>query len=350
MRVGKTWVGIIGVLVAHGASFVPFVLALALSCVRNRTDVPPYPCRLVDSVTVGEGLFDAQVLPNGKFVCVLDWGAEELSVVRTSDLHLVTQIPLNQEWWGDMPEAQVMSSPGSDYVYVTPYSYDYVGVVRTASQSVVDSLKLGEEIDVACSAISPDGRHIYVEVGADPSFVAVFRLPEDIVDDPISIPGDYPYITSMEVSPDGSWLYVIDIGDEGRVCAISLSDHVIEWQVSDEDLSEDPGALVVHPSGGLLYQLDEERVLVRESGTGLLVCNILVPSLRRADISPDGSYLYVTCTDSVGNGTVAVVQTSDNKVVRVIAMPDEVYDVAPSPDGQKLYVTGENGKLYVLSR
>jgi DNA-binding beta-propeller fold protein YncE len=47
---------------------------------------------------------------------------------------------------------------------------------------------------------------------------------------------------------------------------------------------------------------------------------------------------------------VAVVRTSDNEVVRVITMPTEVYDVAPSPDGEKLYVGADNGKLYVLSR
>jgi len=47
---------------------------------------------------------------------------------------------------------------------------------------------------------------------------------------------------------------------------------------------------------------------------------------------------------------VAVVRTFDNKVVRVIAMPDVVLDVAPSPDCQRLYVAAENGKLYVLGR
>jgi len=31
-------------------------------------------------------------------------------------------------------------------------------------------------------------------------------------------------------------------------------------------------------------------------------------------------------------------------------MPSGVYDVAPSPDGQRLYAPAENGKLYVLSR
>jgi DNA-binding beta-propeller fold protein YncE len=348
MRVGKTWVGIIGVLVAHGASFVPFVLALALSCVRNRTDVPPYPCRLVDSATVGDrDLYDAQVLPNGRSIYVLDWGAEELSVVRTSDLQLVTQIPLNEGWWGE-GEVQVMCSPDGDYVYVVPYSYDCVGVVLTTSQSVVDSLKLGEGIGVTCSAISRDGRHLYVAVDAESGFVVLSRLPEAVVDDTIFSPD--AYTTSMKVAPDGSRLYSIDINDDGWcVCATRLSDKTIEWQVPDEEVSESPGALVVHPSGNRLYVLDEDRISVRNCGNGFIAGAASLESPWSAETALDGSFLYVACVGEDG-GAVSVVRTSDNKVVRVIAMPDEVYDVAPSPDGQKLYVTGENGKLYVLSR
>jgi len=340
-------VGIRDVLVMRIRSAALALLVLASSCMHNRPGVPPDAYRLVDSVTIGDqGLYDAQVLPNGRFIYVLDMWAEALSVVRTSDLDLVTQIPLNQGWWGDAPEAQVMCSPSSDYVYVMPYSYDYVGVVRTASQLVVDSLRLGEEIEVTCSAISSDGRHLYVAIDAESGFVVVSRLPENVVEDTIFTLGA---CTSMEVAPDGSRLYAIDI-DEGRVCATSLPDNAIEWQVSDEDVSDDPGAFVVHPSGSPLYVLGDERISVRESGTGLLVGSIPVSSHRRPDIAPDGSYLYVTCTGSAGNGAVAAVRTSDNEVVRVIAMPTEVYDVAPSPDGQKLYVTGDNGKLYVLSR
>jgi len=340
-------VGIRDVLVMRIRSAALALLVLASSCMHNRPDVPFYPHRLVDSVAVADyELSDAQVLPNGRFVYVLDMMGEELSVMRTSDLHLVTQIPLNQGWWGDAPEAQIMCSPRSDYVYIMPYSYDYVGVVRTASQSVVDSLRLGEEIEATCSAISSDGHHLYVAVDAESGFVVVSRLPENVLEDTIFTLG---VCTSMEVAPDGFHLYAIDI-EEGRVCATRLSDNAIEWQVSDEDVSDDPGALVVHPSGSPLYLLGEERISVRESGTGLLAGSIPVSSIRRADIAPDGSYLYVTCTDSAGSGAVAVVRTSDNEVVRVITMPTEVYDVAPSPDGQKLYVTGDNGKLYVVGR
>jgi WD40 repeat protein len=316
---------------------------------RVTVAVPAYPYRLVDSVTIGDyGLYDAQVLPNGRFIYALDMWAGALFVVRTSDLHLVTRIPLNQGWWGDVPEAQVTCSPNSDFVYVSPYNCDYVGVVSTADQFVVDSVRLGEEIEVACSAISPDGRHLYMAVQADSSFVVVSRLPENVVEDTIFTPG--AYTTSMKVAPDGSRLYAIDFGDEARVCATRLSDYAIEWQVSDEDVSDDPRVLVVHPSGSPLYVLGEERVSARDSSNGFIVGGTSLESSWSVEIAPDGSFLYITCCSDENSGAVAVVRTSDNKVVRVIAIPTEVYDVAPSPDGQKLYVTGDNGKLYVLGR
>jgi len=311
--------------------------------------VPSYPYRLTDSVAVGDlALFDAQVLPNGEFVYIADMLDGVLSVVRTSDLHIVTQISLNEGWWGE-GDVHVMCSPNNDYVYAVPYSYCYVGVVRTSDQVVMDSLMVYGEADPISSTISPDGTRLYVAVDDYPSYVVVFRLPDNVVEDTVFAPGVYYYITSMKVAPGGSRLYAVDLG-EGRVCAVRLSDDSIEWQVSGWGWSEGPGAVVVHPTGSPLYVLQERFVSVRDPGTGFLIDSIPVSSSWNADISPDGSFLYVTCGGGNDSGAVAVVQTSDNKVVRVIGMPDVVLDVAPSPDGKRLYVPAENGKLYVLSR
>ncbi len=108
--------------------------------------------------------------------------------------------------------------------------------------------------------------------------------------------------------------------------------------------------LVVHPSGSPLVVIKEERVSVRNCGNGFIVGAAPLESPWSAEIAPDGSLLYITCGNGDDSGAVAVVQASDNEVARVISMPTDVSDVAPSPDGQKLYVTGDNGKLYVLGR
>ena len=240
-----------------------------------------------------------------------------------------------------------MSSPDGEYVYATYYRGDYLAAVRTADEVVVDSLPLGGE-DMTSVAISPDGHRLFVAIGDDTGYILAVRLPDLLVEDTIFIPDMSVYITSMRASPDGTRLYAANSAD-ACVLSIRLTDHAIEWQ-APSDLDDEPGALVLHPTGNPLYILNEEWIWVHESGTGSVIDSIEFTPFWNADIAPDGSCLYVTCGGLDSNGGIAVVQTPDNEVRRIIDMPDHVYDVAPSPDGQKLYVAGENGKLYVLGR
>jgi hypothetical protein len=64
-------------------------------------------------------------------------------------------------------------------------------------------------------------------------------------------------------------------------------------------------------------------------------------------------HLYAAMGEWVGEsefGAVAVARTSDDTLVRLVELPTIANDAAPSPDGQRLYAAGGNGKLYVLSR
>jgi DNA-binding beta-propeller fold protein YncE len=294
-----------------------------------------------------ELLAEIEVLPGGEFVYVTsEWDAS-LRVVRTADLQVVAGIPFYAGWWGGTGGGRLVSSPDGEYVYATYYRGDYLAAVRTADEVVVDSLPLGGE-DMTSIAISPDGHRLFVAIGDDTGYILAVRLPDLLVEDTIFIPDMSVYITSMRASPDGTRLYAANPAD-ACVLSIRLMDHAIEWQ-APSDLADGPGALVLHPTGNPLYVLNEEWIWVHESGTGSIIDSMEFTPFWNADIAPDGSRLYVTCGGLDSNGGVAVVQTPDNEVRRIIDMPHHVYDVAPSPDGQKLYVAGENGKLYVLGR
>jgi len=324
----------------------PFLLlgiVLVVSC-RLHTDTPSYPSRLVDSVSVIDApLFDVKVLPSGKFVYVTNDYAGALSVLRTSDMQLVAQIPFNGGW---SSSGQVVCSPDGQYVYATCYTDDDgVAVVRTADQVVVDSFMVDGE--VTSVAIAPDGKRLYMAVDADSGFIVVARLPDDVVEDTIFPAGMDIYISSLQVAPDGSRLFV---GNYENVFAMELSDNTVVWKTQTW-VSPAPGGIVLHPTGSSLYVADQQEcVLVLEAGTGAISDSVLLPpNVWNMDVAPDGSFLYVACGDETLGG-LAVVRTSDDSLVSVTAMPDEVYDAAPSPDGRRLYVACENGKLYVLSR
>jgi DNA-binding beta-propeller fold protein YncE len=310
-----------------------------------KATVPPYPFRLVNSVFVADGaLEDIHVWPTGEFVYVTsEWDAS-LWVVRTSDMQVVAEIPFYAEWWGEGGE-RVVCSPDGEYVYATGYRYDYLAVVSTSTQAVVESLYVGEPWGLA---ISPDGSRLYVAVDVYPDYyILVARAPDVVVEDTLFSPHGGT-ATCMTVSSDGSRLYGSDV-DAGSVCSIVVAADSVEWQ-SSADVYEGPDAIIQDPAGNTLYVLEYERVTVLQSATGLLTDSIPVEPYWGADIAPDGSFLYLTYRDDAHYPALAVVSTSDGSRVRLSAAPDEILDVAASPDGRRLYLAGDHGTLYALCR
>jgi DNA-binding beta-propeller fold protein YncE len=306
--------------------------------------VPPYPYRLVDSVVVIDApLYDVAVSSGGDYVYATNRHYGALSAIRTSDLQVVRQIQINRDWDSD---GQVACSPDGYYVYASEYLNCGVAVVRIAGQKVVDTL-IPREGEPTTIAVSPDGLRLYFAVD-NPGRILELRLSDGAVEDTVLTLGIHGRVTSLKVAPDGSHLYAVADLDGWNVCAIRLSDNMIEWK-RPAWLPLASGAISVHPTGDPLYVLRHGSVLVLGPATGSLVGSIPLPSdMWNADLASSGSFLY-TC-GSEGGGAIAVIRTADRKVVRTIAVPDELRDVAPSPDGQKLYVAGESGKLYVLSR
>jgi DNA-binding beta-propeller fold protein YncE len=314
----------------------------------NVTSVtPPYPYRLVDSVTIiNAPLLDAQVLPNGEFVYVTNDWSGALSAVRTSDLQLVAQIPFNEGW---SSSGQVVCSPDGRYAYATCYRDDWVAVIRAADHVVVDSLVVGDGSYVTSVAMAPDGQRLYMAVTGDSSFIEVVRLPDWVSEDTIWLPWCDEEITSLRVAPDGTRLYLTG-ADWDDLYAIRLSDNAVCWRATNCGYFAWQNGIIVHPSGSPLYVVENPYIAVRDPSTGGLIDSIRLPAeAQSVDISSDGSYLYAAGGRD-DSGSVAVVRTSDNMLARVVALPAFACDAARSPDGQRLYVTDGRGKLYVIGR
>ncbi len=103
-----------------------------------------------------------------------------------------------------------------------------------------------------------------------------------------------------------------------------------------------PEQLAVSPDGKMLYSPDEDAALVHFIGTdGNDHGSVKVASEPEGvAVSPDGKQLYVT---SEGGGTVTIIDTATQKLVKSFAAGERPRGVTFSPDGKRAYVSSELG-------
>lgn len=81
----------------------------------------------------------------------------------------------------------------------------------------------------------------------------------------------------------------------------------------------------------------DNTVSVIDTSTEKVVATIAVPnSPFRLAVTPDGSRVFVTST---GGASVSVIDTATNSVIGIIPVGAEALDVAITPDGSRAYVT-----------
>ncbi|WP_331730703.1 putative Ig domain-containing protein (plasmid) [Kitasatospora sp. NBC_00070] len=116
------------------------------------------------------------------------------------------------------------------------------------------------------------------------------------------------------------------------------------------------GAVGVTPPGSYLYTdgrataFGPESILQFDRSTGSLVSSIPMPggeALQQLVASPDGRRLYAMY-DGGGNKLVVVVDTARAAVVKLITPGFDVFDMAISPNGSKLYLVGDTATTSIL--
>ena len=230
--------------------------------------------------------------------------------------------------------AGVAVSPDGSKVYLTNEISGTVSVIATATNTVVGSpITVGPQpVGVA---VSPDGSTVYV-ANEGANFVSVITTATNAVT-AITV-GARP--TGVAVAPNGT-VYVANFMD--NTVSVISNGAVIKTITG---LGNDPAGVAVSPDGNTVYvtnHFDGTVSVIQTSDNTVVGSAIAVgPSPQAVAVTPDGSKVYVVNNNSGGAGTVSVIQTSNNTVIGTpIAVGTNAFSVAVTPDSSKVYVANE---------
>ncbi|MCA1683606.1 MAG: hypothetical protein LC708_00525, partial [Actinobacteria bacterium] len=217
------------------------------------------------------------------------------------------------------PPAQ--AAPGR--AYVTNPDSDRVSVIDTATNTVVNTIPVGDRpVGVA---LTPDGARVYA-VNVGDGTVSVISTASDTVVATVAMGGS-PH--SVTVTPDGAraWVY-----GNGPARVIDTSSNTVVGTVPGAALVED---VAFSPDGTRAYLAEQTAgLLVVDTATlATLAVRYLGFLAREVAVSPDGSRVYVGTSRNL-----YVFETAWNIQVAFVDVPAGVTDLVFSPDGARLYV------------
>lgn len=171
--------------------------------------------------TYGFGTRDAVITPDGAKAYVPLWSPGNVSVIDTASHAVIKTIYTRDYEYG---ESAV--SPDGRYVYV---SGGPIFVIDTVTDTVVSQLDLGTQM-IRGLAVSPDGSRLFVGTTVEGLFVIDTGL---LLSDPVnSVVAGLPMnsVWGLSVSPDGEYLYVASL--TGPLSILSLADLSVQDAVN----------------------------------------------------------------------------------------------------------------------
>jgi YVTN family beta-propeller protein len=329
--------------------------AAAVNSAPSRASAPTSgPASVADptvaaTVVVGKTPSDIQIAPNGKFAYITNITSQHAGVITVldtaTDRVFSKTIPIPQG-----PPQFVSFSPDSRTAYVSVYSDSdsdsgsvrpLIVFIDTATGTVTSKVQVNN-VKPGPSAVSPDGRYLYVPnhnmtMGApNGKVIDVIDTAQKRVVDNISVAMNPHWIV---FGAGGQYLYVSDHMSK-VVTVLNASNNSV---VKTIPVGTTPHGEAISPDGSILAvtSYDGNFVTFIDTATDKVITKVNVQKNPQADAyAPDGRHLYVVNYQS---NTVTVIDTADYRVTATVRVGKSPTSIAVLPNGRQAYVTNENG-------
>jgi YVTN family beta-propeller protein/VCBS repeat-containing protein len=270
---------------------------------------------VIATIAVGNGPFPLAVSPNGNYAYVGNEGSDTVSVINTATNTVTTTIPVAE------PPVALAFNPSGTLAYVANDSG--ITVIDTATNTVTTTIpNPNGPYSPTAVALSPNGAQAYVSYAN--GTVAVINTATNTITSTIPV-GIAP--VGVAISPDGDTAYVTNTGASDITNTVSVINTATDTVTNTIPIGaagfSEPMGVAVSPDGSLAYVANygQNTVAVIDTATDTVTNTIPIngPSGPATNpyngtnpyglaVSPDGSYVYVTDSNS---NTVSVISTGD---------------------------------------
>jgi molecular chaperone DnaK len=306
------------------------------------------------SVTIGNQPETMIVSPNGKTAYVIYFNSSKIDVIGLAQNKIIDQIDVGK----NLTDAAI--SPNGKRMYVTSSCSvkeckGSVFVINTSIEKVIGTIAVGGPTQLV--QVSPNGQFIDVAVNDGRSVSSYEALSEFNIASGkrifrVSIP---VFPVAMALSKDGERAYLAATSGANSSGNIKSELDVVNLETGAKvatlgqgnllpcSVAANPNGKVVYEAfcGGSAHPFDSTTgVKVFDVGTDRLKATIrMSQGTRGMTVTPNGAFLYAS---AAGTSVLDVVKTSNNSVVKMIAVPTSLRGsvlqvISVSPNGHSLY-------------